>query len=167
MDPVERLRFLVREEIRRGVPVQTVWAEAGQSNLEQGTMDAMSEGLEYFDVLLGLGGDLVEPEPGSKVLLGLIGNKAEACILLFAEQTAQRHINGNQNGGLVLADEVTNEINAIKGQLNQLKTILQGWVPVPNDGGAALKALLNTWTNQQMASTVSGNLQNKRVSHGG
>lgn len=167
MDAVEQLRRLIREEIKRGVPVQTVWAEAGQADLQSGTMDATSEGLEYFDVLLGLGGDLVEPEPGSKVLLGILGNKAEACILLYAEQTAKRHINGSENGGLVLAEEVAKELNTIKAQINQLKGLLQSWVPVPSDGGAALKTVITTWSAQQVASTVSANIQNKRVSHGG
>ncbi len=30
-------------------------------------------------------------------------------------------------------------------QLNDLKTAINGWTPVPNDGGAALKVALTTW----------------------
>jgi hypothetical protein len=34
---------------------------------------------------------------------------------------------------------------AVTSQLADLKTAINGWVPVPNDGGAALKAALSSW----------------------
>lgn len=33
----------------------------------------------------------------------------------------------------------------VSAQLQQLKTAINGWTPVPNDGGAALKVALTTW----------------------
>ncbi len=43
-------------------------------------------------------------------------------------------------------------------ELNDLKSAISGWVPVPNDGGAALKAALGTWFAAP-AAVGSGNLK--------
>lgn len=167
MDTVAQLRQLLREEIARKVPIQTVWAEASNINMSEGTMFAVSEDLEYFDVLLGLGGDMVEPVEGTKVLLGLVGNNRNACFLIYAEQVNRRFISGDNHGGLVLANAVVTELNTLKQDINSLKAVLAGFVPVPGDGGAALKVAAATWSAAQLQPTVAATVQSKTVSHGG
>lgn len=41
-----------------------------------------------------------------------------------------------------------------KSDLNTLKTAISGWVPVANDGGAALKAALATWFATPIAQSI-------------
>lgn len=166
MDVIEKLRQSILDQIRANVPVQTVWAECRSANISDGTMVAVRAGIEYYDVLLGLGGDLLEPEPGSRVLLGLVENKAAAAFLIYAERTARRWINGDAKGGLVIADQVATRLNALEQDINTLKTAMAAWAPVSQDGGAALKAATATWFGSQLQTTSSQQLQNTRVSHG-
>jgi hypothetical protein len=35
--------------------------------------------------------------------------------------------------------------NLVTAQLADLKSAINGWTPVPNDGGAALKVALTSW----------------------
>lgn len=166
MDPVAKLRELLRKDMDARVPVQTVWATCTSVNSEEGTMEATREGLEYYDVLLGLGGDRLEPIAGSKVLLGLVENKAAACFLIYAEETERRNINGDAFGGLARADAIAQELASLQQDLNALKGVFQAWVTVPNDGGAALKAGAATWAGNQLQVTTQQDIQNPKVNHG-
>src|ERR1044072_7472352 len=53
--------------------------------------------------------------------------------------------NDGMLGGLVKVNEVVNDLNAIKQDINALKAVFSGWSPVPNDGGAALKSAAGSW----------------------
>lgn len=166
MDSLERLKRALLATMKANVPVQTLWAQCQSVNLQEGTMVATREGLDYEDVLLGLGPDITVPELGSKVLLGLVENQRAATFLLFAERIAERRINGNAHGGLVRANEVAKEFAIIQQEINALKQVLIAWVPVPSDGGAALKAASASWSAQPLMTTLSQQLQNPKVSHG-
>lgn len=166
MDPITKLRELLRSDMKALVPVQTVWAECTSVNVAQGTMEAKRDGLEYFDVLIGLGGDLVEPAEGSRVLIGIVENKKEACFLIYAETTERRFINGDAHGGLVKADPTAEAIAELQQDLNALKQVFTSWITVPNDGGAALKTGASTWAGQPLTVTTSTELQNPNVFHG-
>lgn len=166
MDAVSKLREVVLQLIKSNVPVQTVWATCSAVNPEQGTMEATREGLAYYDVLLGIGPDQVVPVVGSKVLLGILENKAQATFLIMAEAIEERRLNGNGLGGLVMVGPLVARINALEQQLNQLKGILNAWVPVPNDGGSALKVSAASWAGQPLPTTTQQQLANPRVTHG-
>jgi hypothetical protein len=168
MDSLEKLKRAIIAQVKGHVPVQTVWATCASVNVSDGTMVATREGLDYEDVLLGIGGegDLVVPLAGSKVLLGIVENKPTAAFLLMAERVERRHINGDAHGGLVLADQVASRLNTLEQDLNTLKQVLAAWVPVPSDGGAALKAAAATWAAGLLTPTQSQALQNTVVHHG-
>lgn len=169
MDSVEKLKRAIIAQVKAQTPVQTLWAECRSTNVQEGTMVAVVDGLEYDDVLLGLGQDITVPEPGSKVLLGIVENQREATFLLFAERIAMRKINGDTFGGLVKADVVAQELATLQRDMNQLKQAFLSWVPVAGpttDGGAGLKTLAAAWAGQPVATTASAQLQNPTVSHG-
>lgn len=166
MDSVEKLKRSIIAQVKAQTPVQTLWAKCLSTNSTEGTMVAMVEGLEYDDVLLGIGSDMTIPAPGSKVLIGLVENHGEATFLILAESVTQRRINGDAFGGVVKVDELVRELNALKKEVNTLKSILSAWVPVPNDGGAALKASVVSWSSQVLQPAVSAQLQNSFVTHG-
>lgn len=166
MDSVAKLRQLLKRDMDARVPVQTVWATCKGVDMAKGTMDAERDGLEYNDVLIGLGGDKLAPMVGCQVLLGLVENKPAATFLIHAEETEQRHINGDAFGGLVRADDVAQALSSLQQDVNSLKQVFATWVPVTQDGGAALKASAASWFAQPLAVTQSTQLQNPKVSHG-
>ncbi|MBL8002398.1 MAG: hypothetical protein JNL05_10590 [Flavobacteriales bacterium] len=166
MDAVEKLREVLMSQIRAHVPVQTVYATVQEVQVEAGTCTCVRQGVEYFDVLLGLGQDLVVPAVGSKVLLGLVENKRPATFLIMAEAIEELRLNGNAYGGLVMVQGLQQKLNILEQQFNQLKQLVGSWVPVPNDGGASLKVQLATWSGQQLTPTSQVDLANPRVTHG-
>ena len=54
MDELEELKQAIIAQIKARVPVQTVWATCKSTNVNEGTMVATREGLDYDDVLLGM-----------------------------------------------------------------------------------------------------------------
>lgn len=169
MDVIEQLKAAIIAQVNARVPVQTVWAECVAADAASGTMTATANGLEYNDVLLGLGDDITVPEPNSKVLLGLVGNKAEATWLIYAERIALRHINGNAKGGLVVADTVRQADTALLNKVNQLVSVLSAWTPtVPPTPAdiATLKVALTTWSATPLQPMVPTAYENPKVYHG-
>lgn len=149
MDSLEKLKHAIIEQVKAHVPVQVVWAKCVRANAEKGTMVAEREGLEYHDVLLGLGSDITVPQPNSLVLLGIIENRNTATWLVFAERVQERRLNGNVRGGLVVASTVRQVDTTLINKVNALVAALNAWtptVPTPTLADlATLKAAFTTW----------------------
>lgn len=45
-------------------------------------------------------------------------------------------------------------IEELQNDINNLKSIISAWVPVPNDGGAALKAALSSWYGSALVEQI-------------
>jgi len=67
---------------------QIIWAEVKDVDWNAKTMTAtgQTDGLDYYDVKLGLGGQYVKPKQGSKVLLAVIDGHNMQTILLHADE---------------------------------------------------------------------------------
>lgn len=166
---IEELKRAIIAQVEARVPVQTVWAECVSASAQDGTMTAIANGLEYHDVLLGLGDDVTVPEPKSKVLLGLVGNKAEATWLIYAERIALRYLNGNANGGLVLAKTVRQVDTALINKVNALISALNAWTPTAPPTPAdlvTLKAAFTTWATTPLQPVAPNLYENPKVQHG-
>lgn len=74
-------------------------------------------------------------------------------------------INNGDNAGIVKAKELKTKLNNLENAVNQLKNILTTWVPIPNDGGAALKTAAASWAGQTLTLTQDSDLQNQKVKH--
>lgn len=73
---------------------------------------------------------------------------------------------GGENGGVPIAENVAEKIKRIEEDVNNLKDLITSWTPVPNDGGAALKAVLANWFAQKLLPvTSSADLENEKVKH--
>lgn len=169
MDVIEALKQAIIAQVQARVPVQTVWAACVSTNVQEGTMTATANGLEYHDVLLGLGDDITVPEPHSKVLLGLVGNKVEATWLIYAERIALRYLNGNANGGLVLAKAVQQVDATLIAKVNALITALNAWTPTAPPTPAdlvTLKAAFTTWAATPLQPVAPNTYENPKVQHG-
>lgn len=74
--------------------------------------------------------------------------------------------NGGSNGGLAVVANLVTKYNALENDLNNLKAIFSTlWVPVPSDGGAALKAAAAVWAAQLLTPTVAANIKEDKVKH--
>lgn len=74
-------------------------------------------------------------------------------------------INEGDNFGLVKVKENTEKLNNLEKDINTLKTAFASWVPVPQDGGAALKAGTTKWAAQQLIETRQSDIEDKDVTH--
>lgn len=72
-------------------------------------------------------------------------------------------LNGGELGGLIKVKELTSRINDIEKDINSLKDVFAGWVAVPQDGGAALKAASGVWAGSKLTLTKRGDYENEKV----
>lgn len=175
-------RKLLTEKMKTKVPIQTEWVKVESVDWDEKTMTAIGEnnGLEYFDVLLGLGAVNTKPKIGSLALVGAIHN-GEACFMISCEEmegfelTDQSGfkvalndglllINGEEFGGIVNAKELKAQVDKNTLILENIKNAFGSWVSVPNDGGAALKALSNAFVSLETADLA--NIENITIKHG-
>lgn len=112
------------------------------------------------------------PEVGSNVLVSWL-NKNVAFVSQFSDIKSvtlkvadEIIINGESHNGLVKVSELVDDLNAIKQDINSLKTAFSTWVPVTQDGGTALKTAAASWYSQQLQQSSVNNLQNNKVKHG-
>ena len=83
---------------------------------------------------------------------------------ISAELTADGIVlNGGSLGGLVKVEELTGRLNTIENDINSLKSVFTGWVPAPQDGGAALKRSVASWAGQRLTPTKRGDYENEKV----
>ena len=61
---------------------------------------------------------------------------------------------------------MADSVNEIKNDINQLKTLINSWVPPGPDGGAALKGILSSWAVSSISPTIKTDLENEKVKHG-
>ena len=72
-------------------------------------------------------------------------------------------LNGGALGGLVKVEALTARLNGIEESINELKAALSGWVPAPQDGGAALKGAISSWASETLVLTERSDYENERV----
>ena len=87
MGAIEEFTRLLKQQQKGAIQPQLIWATVESVDWVNKTMTAKSvvDGLEYFDVLLGLGSFYRKPKVNTKCLLGVLGNKAAATFLIEAE----------------------------------------------------------------------------------
>jgi hypothetical protein len=173
---------LLTEKMKSKVPVQTEWVKVQSVDWEEKTMIAIGQlnGLEYFDVVLGLGAVNIKPKLGTLALVGAIHN-GEACFMISCEEMEEFEltdqsgfklslnnglllINGENYGGIVNAKELKKQVDKNTLILEKIQTVFSSWVPVPNDGGASLKASVTAFTSLQR--TDLANIENTTIKHG-
>jgi len=74
-------------------------------------------------------------------------------------------LNGGENDGLVNVIELTQKLNAIEKDINNVKQVFSSWSPVVYDGGAALKAAIATWAGRQLQETNQDDIEDKLIKH--
>lgn len=130
---------------------------------------------QRFDVRLqsiesGILGMVLIPKDGSTIAISFM-NKTQAFVSLTSElekvliDTDLVQFNGGDNKGLVNVVDLVGKLNAIESDLNTLKTAFSAWITVPNDGGAALKAITATWFADVFVPTLQTEVEDTKVTH--
>ena len=74
-------------------------------------------------------------------------------------------LNGGEYGGLTKTPALNVELTKVKTFLDTFRTVVNGWIPVPNDGGLALKSALTAALNSLETGTFDVALQDTKVKH--
>lgn len=73
-------------------------------------------------------------------------------------------LNGGTQHGMVKIDSLVTRLNLIEQDLNTLKKVFStGWIPVAQDGGAALKSAASVWAGQELTKTIRNDMENQDV----
>lgn len=84
-------------------------------------------------------------------------------------------MNGGSNRGLVKVEPLVDKINEIVRDIQKLKDSVEGWTVSPNDGGAALRAIIagpltgpaipGKWAADTIEEVSVDDLQNEKIVH--
>lgn len=74
-------------------------------------------------------------------------------------------INDGNNGGLINIEKLTQKLKTIETDINSLKNKITAWIPVAQDGGAALKGVVETWAGDLLAITQTSDYEDTKVTH--
>lgn len=174
---------LIGQKIRELTPIQTVWAVCKSVDWDKKTMIATGQidDLDYEGIILGNGSEFKKPVVGSICLIGIIQNNAAMPFLIDAVEIDEYLIidktgfklnlkegkltlNGENFGGIVKAKELKAQVDKNTEAIKALQQIFQNWTPSPNDGGAALKALVGSFNSKPTADLTQ--IENETIKHG-
>lgn len=180
---INEFNKLLSRRIKELIPNQMVWAIVKSVDWEKKTMVATGvvDDLDYHDILLGLPSEYKKPVVGSKCLIGMIENNQVNAVLIYADEieavlitdktgfkiylnNGQLELNGNSFSGIVKAPELKNQLDKNTFILEKIQNVFRQWTPIPEDGGAALKSLVNEFINLDRAD-LSG-IENDKIKHG-
>jgi len=123
---IAEFKRLMQKKAFDQVPIQTMWAIVKEVDWKAKTMDVLVDGLEVYDVLLGLENEYKKPTVGGKCLIGIIENKAGA-FLLHASDVSEHKITIKE---AVLT--VTENGFSVKKGDESLKTVLNDFIDEVN-----------------------------------
>ena len=119
----------------------------------------------------GKAGLVCIPKPGADCIILATGGGEY--LLLCATELDAVHldaeteivVNGGKNKGIAKSPALVEKYNALEDDLNALKNVFKSWVPVSQDGGAALKGAVAGWAGQQVTRTAIADIQNEKFTH--
>lgn len=130
---------------KSGRQAQLRWCTVTSVDKEKRVMDAAGEadGLEYFDVGLGMGSVNVYPKPGSLCLVAVVEGRETDAFLISAAEVESIEVtagtiimNDGGLGGLVRVQELTDVINGMVDKFNSHTHMVSGVTA----GGATVTA---------------------------
>ncbi|WP_299354705.1 hypothetical protein [uncultured Porphyromonas sp.] len=128
----------------------------------------------------GTQGMTLYPKVGSLVIVGLVEGTPLGAVLLADEleelnvQIGDQQIsitregiilNEGKLGGIIKITDLTSKINTLEREFNTLKQVLTSWTPIPQDGGASLKASVASWAGRQLQLTRQSDYEDTKVKH--
>lgn len=168
----EIIQALAKEELE----IYSIRGKVTVVNEDSRTCDVepLDGGAEIFDARLqgatgGSSGIVVIPKLNSEVIvsflsedLGFIALTTEVDKILI--DTPEITINGGSNKGLIIVDLLAAEIAKLNANFELIKTTWTSAVPVPNDGGAAIKTAFTSALAAIQAADLS-KVTNEKIKH--
>jgi len=163
-------------------------------NVEAKTISILDiDELEFRDVRLSAAEDdkqtlILVPKMHSTVLVAQIGNDLNTLYVIAINEVERIQgkfkaldvaddagftiglengvlkLNGDQFGGIVKAPELKTQVDKNTLILQKMQETFNSWTPIPEDGGAALKALVSQFTSLSRADL--SNINNDKIKHG-
>lgn len=171
---------LLTDRAKSQVKVQTVWVTVKEVDWNDKTMTATGivDGLDFNEVLLGLGSVYVKPKKDTKCLVGMIENKDAAAFLIHAEEVEELSVkvdkmlvdctdivfNDGNNHGLVKVEPLTQRLNAIEQKVNEMLSTLQGVsIELAPSGTYPFAPIFSPITSLQQ--TAQNDIENTDIKH--
>jgi hypothetical protein len=127
--------------------------------------DAPTEGITLNVILENKAGIYCIPAEQSNCIVCEVDGSGK-WELLKASSYTKIVMNGGANGGLVKVQDLVQRINTLESDLNKLKKVFSTtWMPVANDGGAALKTAATDWSSAILTETQRDDIENEKVKH--
>lgn len=180
---IDQFARLLNDKSKSAVPMTLRRATVKEVDWNTKSMTCIDlvDGLEHLDVRLGLGFMNIRPVIGSLVIIGIIGKNDRDTILINAVEIDQIEyqdktgfkvdlnegimtINGDDFKGIVKAPELKKQIDKNTAILKKIQQVFTNWVPVPSDGGAALKSQVTQFISLPTANLE--NIENQKIKHG-
>ncbi len=133
--------------------------------------------IEYEDIRLNAVIDddndkhsFIVPVVDSWVVVSFVsGSDTDAFLSAFSEidkviiEANEIVFNKGELKGLPKIESLKEKLNNIENDINSLKQAFTSWIPVPNDGGAALKSGIASWAAQQLTQTQLTDIENEKI----
>ena len=182
------IRATIIKLIKENVPIQNTWVTVTSVDWEAKTMDCIgiSDDLEYYDVLLGIGSTYTKPVKDTKCLIGTIENKEASSFLIFEEEIEEYliedksgfkwllkdgnlTINGDNFGSIIKIEEIVKKLNAVENAVNQLKGDLNSHTHIVPQApsGSTSSAPPTVPSTVNLNNTQVSEIENDKIKHGG
>lgn len=134
------------------------------------TLTRYDTDFENVRLTAGFTGDsdlLVIPAEGSMVIAAdMSAPLMRDIVVLAVSKSAEIVFQGGQNGGLVKVKKLTEKLNAIEKEINDLKTALSpGKVQVDPTSSAILPTTFSAWIKEKLTQTEQKDIENATFKH--
>lgn len=108
---------------------------------------------------------LITPKIGSAVLMCSLSGDLQQLAIIQVDEIDKIEINGGKLGGLINIEVLTTKLNNIEKDINNLKSVIQNWIPIAEDGGASLKTAASSWVAQRIELSSKTDYEDENIKH--
>ena len=144
------------------------WVIPTEVDWDAQTMIAVDgDGLEFYDVLLGVGTTAVKPVKGTDCLIAIIEGDEATAFMLYADEAELIQFNGGDNGGLTIVPELKKQLDKMTARIDGIVDAIndQSVVATPQDGGTALLSLLRAQIAKIQDKEKFDDIEDTKITH--